>query len=91
MLARSRENAEEAGAASVEYLRLMGLVSLAFMWATMAKVAIRPANSDGTEFYAAKLSTARFFMQRLLPQTHALSAIIRSGCSSLMELEADAF
>ena len=91
VIAQARENPEEAGAASVDYMRYIGLVSLGFMWLRMVKVASDSPIEGDSGFYATKLSTARFFMQRLLPQTHALGAIIRAGSSSLMAPEAEAF
>ncbi len=75
---------DEIGAASVEYLRLFGLVALGFMWARMAKIALPKA---GTPFYRAKLGTARFYMQRLLPQTGALLAAIEAGAAVMMAFE----
>jgi alkylation response protein AidB-like acyl-CoA dehydrogenase len=84
---------EEAGAAATDYLRLMGLVALGFMWAKAAKVAeakLPDANGDAG-FYKAKLTTAQFFADRLLPQTGALWASIKAGKASMMELEEAAF
>ncbi len=80
---------DEIGAASVDYLRLFGLVALAFMWARMAQVALPKAAAGG--FYKAKVETAKFYMQRLLPQTGALLAAIQSGATVMMEFEAAAF
>lgn len=91
VIERSRVNPEEAGAASVDYMRFIGLVSLGFMWLQMVAVAIDSPAQDDVKFYATKLSTARFFMQRLLPQTLSLGAIIRAGSSSLMAPEAEVF
>ena len=91
VIERSAANPEEAGAASVDYMRYLGLVSLGFMWLQMVKVALESPLQDDAKFYASKLSTARFFMQRLLPQTKSLGAVIRAGSSSLMEMEAQAF
>jgi alkylation response protein AidB-like acyl-CoA dehydrogenase len=82
-------NYDEIGAASVDYLRLFGLVALGFMWARMAKIALPKA--DGSEFYTAKIGTAKFYMQRLLPQTGALLAAIQSGSETMMEFAAEAF
>ena len=84
---------EEAGAAATDYLRLMGLVALGFMWAKSAKVAeakLPEANGDAG-FYKAKLTTAQFFADRLLPQTGALWSAIKSGKASMMDLEEAAF
>ena len=39
----------------------------------------------------AKLVTARFFMERMLPETAAHLARIQSGAGSMMELPAEAF
>ncbi len=89
----SLKDPEEAGAAATDYLRLMGLVALGFMWAKSAKVAeakLPDANGDAG-FYKAKLTTAQFFADRLLPQTSALWSAIKSGKTSMMELEEAAF
>jgi alkylation response protein AidB-like acyl-CoA dehydrogenase len=81
-------NHDEIGAASVDYLRLFGLVALGFMWARMAKIALP---KEGEAFYQAKIGTAKFFMQRLLPQTGALLAAIQSGSEVMMEFADAAF
>ena len=81
-------NHDEIGAASVEYLRLFGLVALGFMWARTAKIALPKA---GQPFYKAKIGTAKFYMQRLLPQTASLLSAIQSGSGVMMEFEDAAF
>jgi len=84
---------EEAGAAATDYLRLMGLVALGYMWARTAKIAaekLPQANGDAG-FYQAKLVTARFYMERILPQAGGLWTSIRAGKASMMELEEAAF
>jgi alkylation response protein AidB-like acyl-CoA dehydrogenase len=85
-------NHDEIGAASVDYLRLFGLTSLAFVWARMVAIAAPKAEEEGQgQFYRAKVQTAKFFMERLLPQTGALLAAIRSGATTMMEFEDAAF
>jgi alkylation response protein AidB-like acyl-CoA dehydrogenase len=89
----SLRDPEEAGAAATDYLRLMGLVALGFMWARAAAVArekLPGANGDAG-FYQAKLTTAQFYMDRILPQTGALWASIKAGKASMMALEEAAF
>jgi hypothetical protein len=89
----SMKDPEEAGAAATDYLRLMGLVALGYMWAKTAKVAeekLPQANGDAS-FYKSKLTTAQFFADRLLPQTGALWSAIKAGKSSMMEMEEAAF
>ncbi|MFN3622472.1 MAG: acyl-CoA dehydrogenase C-terminal domain-containing protein [Hyphomicrobium sp.] len=87
-------NPDEAGAASSDYLRLFGLVALAYLWTRMAEVSLAKlkAGANGDEaFYKAKLGTARFYTERLLPQTGSLLAQIMSGSSTMMNFEEAAF
>lgn len=87
-------NPDEAGAASVDYLRLFALVALAYMWVQMVKVAkeklAQGANGDAS-FYEAKIATARFFMAKILPENSALFAQIMSGSDPVMAFEDAAF
>ena len=75
---------EEAGAAAVDYMRLFALTSLAYLWARAADVSLPKGNDD---FHRAKLATARFFMQRLLPDSAALHAKIVTGAAPVTELD----
>ncbi|MBX5452888.1 MAG: acyl-CoA dehydrogenase C-terminal domain-containing protein [Acidobacteriia bacterium] len=93
-IAQSAErDREEAGAAAAEYLRLFGLVALGYMWARSAEVAAEklPAADGDAGFYQSKLITARFFMERILPQSFALLTSIKSGKASMMALPEAAF
>jgi len=84
---------EEAGAASSDYLRLLGLVAIAYLFARSAKVAGMKAmtGQDPDGFYAAKLVTVRFFYERILPQAAGLFSAIKAGKGSMMELPEAAF
>ncbi len=85
---------EEAGAASTDYLRMLGLVALGYMWVRMAKVAagkVATATGDDAQFYKAKLGTAAFFVERILPQAGSLLYAIKAGKASTMALEEAAF
>jgi alkylation response protein AidB-like acyl-CoA dehydrogenase len=84
-------NPDEVGAASYDYLRLLALTSLGWMWAWSAKVAVERVEGDNTGFYRNKLITGRFFVRRLLPQVKGLADSLSAGAGSLMELEAEAF
>ncbi|AHG39160.1 acyl-CoA dehydrogenase [Pseudomonas syringae CC1557] len=89
VLDRSRNNANEIGAASVEYLHLFGYTAYAYMWAMMAKAAMGKEQQE--DFYASKMGTARFYFARLLPRIHSLDASVRAGSESLFLLEASQF
>ena len=87
----AREDADEVGAASYDYLRLLALVAFGRMWAESAEIALANQEGDNTGFYRAKLATARFFVRRLLPGTASLLATLSAGADSVMALEAEAF
>jgi alkylation response protein AidB-like acyl-CoA dehydrogenase len=84
------QNQDEAGAAAVDYLRVVGHLVYAYFWARMAKVALAKLGS-GDPFYKAKLATARFYFAKLLPETAYHIRAARAGAQCLMELEADLF
>ena len=86
-------NPDEAGAASTDYLRCVALVAIGFMWARIAeKAQAKLASGEGdSAFYETKLATARFFMERMLPDMHAHAAKAMSGGATLMALSEDAF
>ena len=83
----------EAGAASTDYLRQFALVALAYMWARMAKVALeKKPNANGkADFYDSKLQTARFFMQRMLPEADARFKMVMAGAETMMDISQDSF
>jgi hypothetical protein len=71
---------------------LFGLVTFAYMWARMAKVAQDKIASGGvTSYLTTKLVTGRFFMERMLPETSVHLARIQSGSATIMELAAETF
>jgi len=82
---------EESAAGATEYLRLFGLVALGYMWARSAAVALPAADGAEAAFYRAKLNLARFYLQRLLPQTEALAGAILAGGRSIRAFEEAAF
>ncbi len=83
------QNPDEAGAAAVDYLMYSGYVTLAYFWAQMAAIAVKEleAGTDDKEFYEAKVHTARFYFERILPRTLAHKESILSGSDNLMEME----
>jgi alkylation response protein AidB-like acyl-CoA dehydrogenase len=84
---------DNAGAGSYDYMHLLGLVALGYMWCRMALAAHEKlaAGGDGADRMKAKLVTGRFFMERMLPESAAHLARIQSGAGSMMELPAEAF
>jgi alkylation response protein AidB-like acyl-CoA dehydrogenase len=83
---------DNAGAGATDYMHLFGLVVLGLMWAQIAKAALarKAAGVDGARMDA-KLTTGRFFMERMLPETATRLARITAGADSLMDMPAEAF
>ncbi|KAA3629729.1 MAG: acyl-CoA dehydrogenase [Proteobacteria bacterium] len=81
----------EAGAASVDYQRLFALTTLAYLWTRMAEIALAKVDGGESQFYQAKIDTARFYMQRLLPQGGGLFGAILAGGKSMMAFNDEAF
>ncbi len=79
-------NADEVGAAAVDYLRVVGHLCFAYFWARMAKVALSKQGA-GDPFYTAKLHTARFYFAKLLPETAMLIRTARAGAAPLMAMD----
>src|SRR5579875_656641 len=59
---------DNAGAGATDYLDLFGLVALGYMWARIAAAALTKSEDAAMQ---AKLVTARFFAERMLPETAA--------------------
>jgi alkylation response protein AidB-like acyl-CoA dehydrogenase len=84
---------DNAGAGSYDYMHLFGLVALGYMWCRIAEAALAklPQANGSAATLKAKLVTARFFMERMLPETATRLARIETGAASTMELPDDAF
>ncbi|MGR2738870.1 acyl-CoA dehydrogenase C-terminal domain-containing protein [Billgrantia sp. Q4P2] len=90
---KAMNDREEVGAASVDYLMYSGYVTLAYLFAKAAKQAQQAlaAGSDEATFYEAKVKTARFYFQRLLPRTLAHAQCVQAGAEPLMALSPEEF
>ncbi|MDB5525812.1 MAG: Acyl-CoA dehydrogenase [Rhizobium sp.] len=84
---------DNAGAGATDYMHLFGLVVLGFMWGKSAKAARErlDAGDARNDFLNNKLVTARFFMERIMPETALRKARIETGADSVMALDAEAF
>ena len=79
---------DNAGAGATDYLQMFGLVALGYMWCLIAQAALA---KQADARMKAKLITASFFMERMLPETAAQLARIKSGADAVMELPDEAF
>ncbi len=93
LMQNAMANPDNAGAASNDYMHLFGRVALGAMWvriaaAALAKKAAEPAQAAAMD---AKLTTGRFYMERMLPETSTRLVRITSGADTMMSLPAEMF
>ena len=82
------KNPDVVGAAAVDYLRVVGHLCFAYLFARMARVALdQQAKGSDDPFYTAKLHTARFYFAKLLPETASLIRSARAGLQPLMAMD----
>ncbi len=83
----------EAGAASVDYLRQFALVAMGYMWIQMVEAAQKKLDegTDNKKFYESKIKTARFFFARMLPEGDWHFKAVMSGADNLMDMTEDEF
>jgi alkylation response protein AidB-like acyl-CoA dehydrogenase len=90
-------NPNNAGAGAVSYMHMTGIVALGLMWLRMASAAhsmLAAGEGDGLvdrAFLDAKLVTARFFAERIMPDTGSLRRKIEGGADSIMALPVEMF
>ena len=89
LLYQHAEAPARAFAVAVPYLRLCGLVLGAALMARGAGIAARrlEQGGDGDAFYRAKLQSARFYAEHLLPQSTSLLRTVKSGGSCVAEAD----
>ncbi|RMX06144.1 acyl-CoA dehydrogenase [Allofranklinella schreckenbergeri] len=93
IVANSRENPNAAYAGSVPYLMLAG--NLVAGWqlgrAMLAAKELLAKGEGDADFLRAKITTAHFYAEHILPRTRALRDAIVEGAHSVTELPLDAF
>jgi hypothetical protein len=92
-LQNGMKNPDNVGAGAQPYLHLMGIVAVGLMWLRMASAAakLKAAEEGDTAFLDAKLTTARYFAERIMPDAGALRRKIEGGSEALMALPPEMF
>lgn len=88
LISREQTDAHMSAAVATELLRLFALVIVGFLWARTASIALQ---RRGDAFHEGKLRTARFYMQKQLPEAAALLATILTGSESIMSFPDELF
>ena len=86
IIEKSKQNKDDVSAGANDYLKALGYVSLAYSWIKVLEVSYNEyeANKD---FYEDKISTAKFYFDKVLPRAeyHYRSAI--SGSANIMNFK----
>jgi hypothetical protein len=89
---KAMRDADEIGAASVDYLMYSGYVTVAYFWALIADTAYKALENgtEETEYYKEKINTAQFYFERLLPRARYHKQVMLSGLKNLkMNMDID--
>ncbi|GHF26616.1 acyl-CoA dehydrogenase [Kordiimonas sediminis] len=89
LFANGFENIVDTAAAATPYLRLFSTVVGAYLLCKQATEAERrlAAHDGNPAFLRAKITTARFYVEQILPTATALLGPIKAGSASLMEID----
>ena len=92
LMQNGMQSPDNAGAASTDYLHIFGLTALAYVWAQMAVAAQKQIDAGSSDpFYAGKIATGRYFVERMLPDVGAHLKKLKTGADVLMSVPAEAF
>jgi len=86
---KAKKDRDTVGSASVDYLMFSGYVTMAYFWAQMAQSAYEKLATDveNRDFYRAKIKTAEFYFERMLPRTKSLAKTMLADPKTLMQLD----
>ncbi|PBN43039.1 acyl-CoA dehydrogenase C-terminal domain-containing protein [Sphingobium sp. D43FB] len=93
LMQNAMKNPDNAGAGAHHYMHIVGIVATGLMWLRMSKAAatLLAAGEGDAKFLEAKLVTARFFAERIMPDAGSLRRKIEGGADALMALDPDMF
>ena len=89
LLANLASRPDLALAVSVPYLKLCGYVVSGWLMAKAAVIAAAGLDGSDHDFYAAKLQTARFYAEQMLPNALSLARLVQRGAASVVESDSE--
>ena len=86
---KAKSNRDIVGSASVDFLMYSGYVVMAYFWAQMAQSAYEKLAGDveNRDFYRAKIKSAEFYFERMLPRTKSLAKTMMADPKTIMQLD----
>lgn len=94
LMLMARKDREIVSAACDDYLMYSGYVMMGYHWARMAAVAhdkIKNGGRDTKEFYQAKIQTAEFYFDKLLPRASGHAESMMTPSEVLTDMPIDSF
>ncbi len=95
LMQNAMTNPNNAGAAAYAYMHIMGIVAVGLMWLRMGRAALERIDAGDSEgeraWLEAKLVTARYYAERIMPDAGALRRKIEGGAEALMALPPEMF
>ena len=81
-----KKSKDDVSAACNDYLKVIGLISVAFSWLKMLNVSHKELKNN-KRFYEDKIETAKFFFNRVLPRIDAYYNSSISGSKYIMDFK----
>ena len=95
IMLRATKDRDLVGSASFDYLMYSGYVMMGYFWAlqaTKANTVLLSGNgTESAEFYRAKIQTAEFYFDRLLPRADAHRKSALAPTRSVMQMDNGSF
>ena len=94
LMLMARKDRDVVGAASHHFLMYSGYVMMGYFWALQAAVAgkkLAEGGDEKPEFYKAKLATAKFYFDHLLPRAKGHASSMLKPSKSLTKLPIESF
>jgi len=88
LLKMAASSPERALAVAVPYLKLCGFVIGGWLMAKSSAIAAANLSGAEREFYEAKIRSARFYAEQVLPNAIALARVVEGGATSVVETDA---
>jgi len=79
-----KNSKDDAGAACNDYLKVLGLIAIAYSWIKVLEVSFKKYNNN-KEFYEDKIQTANFFFNRVLPKVESYYLTATTGSKYIMD------
>ena len=93
MLSAARDR-DIVSSAAYDFLMYSGYVTMGYFWALMAQKSVEKLKKGGSEtpeFYKAKIQTAEFYFEKLLPRAKGHAESMLAPTKSLMQMNIEHF